>query len=467
MRILYLVSNNEFIAGGATVRDAVFVRGLVEAGHEVNAVSLYGPARIEGEKAYSAVFHSLGHNTLRRIFPRLSRIPNALATMVRKPRPVMNMTSLAVSGRGNDARGPMAVSLLAGSGKMQRREFSRLMEYLARKGGEKIDAVVLANTMLSGWAEPLMGYLSCPIVCLSQGSDRVIENLEEPYRSDARKLVRRNARLFRLVVTTSRYFAIRATESMALPPAKVKVVSPGVDVDAVTMAEPRRRDPFTIGFMGDIGPEKGLDILIDAVDGLVKDSRVDSMLWISGKVTDDRYWQRLRRRLDTAALRGRYKAFGELVGEERRKFMTGLSVFVVTSREPESRATHLMEAMAVGVPVVGPASGIIPEIFQEANGGLLVSSDAPAWMYGQALELLASMPDTADEMGRAGAKGVREHFSTRNAAVNLAAYIEEVTGKPQASSAEATGRYEKASSSTAIHRRANEAPMPEACKRVR
>ncbi len=450
MRILYLVSNNEFIAGGATVRDAVFVRGLLEAGHEVNAVSLYGPARIEGEKAYSGVFHPLGHNTLRRIFPRLSRIPNALATMVRKPRPVMNMTSLAVSGRGNDARGPMAVNLLAGSGKMQRREFARLMEYLARKGGGKIDAVVLANTMLSGWAEPLMGYLSCPIVCLSQGSDRIIENLEEPYRSDARKLVRKNARLFRLVITTSRYFAIRATESMALPPAKVKVVSPGADVDSITVVDPRQRDPFTIGFMANIGPEKGLDILIDAADGLVKDSQMDPMLWISGKVTDDRYWQRLRRRLDATGLRGRYKMFGELMGEERRRFMAGLSVFVVTSREPESRATHLLEAMAAGVPVVGPASGIIPEIFQEANGGLLVSSDAPAWMYGQALELLASMPATADEMGRAGAHGVREHFSTRSAAVNLAAYIEDATGTPQVSPTETTGRFEKTDRSSVI-----------------
>ena len=76
--------------------------------------------------------------------------------------------------------------------------------------------------MLSGLAEALRGNLGCPIVCLTQGSDRIIEALDEPYRSDARKLVRKNARLFRLVVATSRFFAIRATESLSLPASRVR-----------------------------------------------------------------------------------------------------------------------------------------------------------------------------------------------------------------------------------------------------
>ena len=48
MRILYLVGGKSMYAGGATVRDAAFVRGLRDAGHEVDAVSLHGPTSVDG-----------------------------------------------------------------------------------------------------------------------------------------------------------------------------------------------------------------------------------------------------------------------------------------------------------------------------------------------------------------------------------------------------------------------------------
>ncbi len=431
MRILYLVGGNEVIAGGATVRDAAFVRGLEDIGHDVLPVSMYGPTTVEGDLGHGRLFQPLGNNTLRRIFPRLSRVPSRISSIIRRPRPVMSMTSFAVSGKRADLRGPMAVSLLSGANKMQRREFSRLMEHVANRGGG-LDAVVLANTMLSGLAEPLKANLGCAVFCLSQGSDRLVEALEEPYRSDARKLVRRNARLFRRVVSTSRYFAIRATESLALPASRIKVVPPGIDADALFNPAPRRRQPFTIGYLAPIAKDKGLDILIDAVESLVHDTAVEPELWIAGRVEDNRYWSRLRRRLEAKELRARHKVFGLLDGMERRGFLEGLSVFVVPSREPESRGTQVLEAMAAGVPVVGPASGIIPEIFQYANGGLLVSSEAPAWMLAQALELIASMPDTADEMGRMASEGVAEYFSLESSARSLAEVIGEAIAEARA-----------------------------------
>jgi Glycosyltransferase len=423
MRILYLVGGNDVIAGGATIRDAAFVQGLAEAGHDVIAVSLFGPAGMEGEDGYSQLFKSFGNNTLRRIFPRLSHMPSTLASFVRSPRPAAgSMTSLAVMGKRIDPQGPLAVSLLSGTNKQQRRELSRLMEHVEKYPGP-VDAVVLANALLSGMAEPLQNSLGCPIICLSQGSDQVVEALDEPYRSDARKLVRKNARRFSVAVSTSRYFAIRATELMALPASRVAVVSPGVDIHAFSETRTRKRTPFTVGYMAPIRKEKGLDILIDAVDSLFKDTAIQPTLWIAGKVEDERYWSRLGRRLENHHMKHHHKVFGNLGGKERRAFMEGLSAFVVSSREPESRGTSLLEAMAAGVPVIGPAFGIIPEIFQHANGGLLVSSEAPSWMFAQALELLAAMPDTGDELGRTGRTGVREYFSIERAAKSLADII--------------------------------------------
>ena len=274
MRIAYLVAGNDSFGGGATVRDAAFVRGMLNAGHEVDAFSLYGYASIEGETRPSDIFTPLGRHSLSRIFPRLTKVPKILTSFSHLVRPVDNMTSIAVTGRRFDPNGPLVVDLLSGANKTQRSEFSRLMESLGRKPG-KIEVVVLANLILSGLAEAVRANIGCPIVCLSQGSDRIIESLEEPFRSDARKLVRKNSRYFRRVISSSRYFAIRATESLALPASRIKVVPPGVDAKAMDNPAPRKRIPFTIGYMAPIQKERGLDILLDAVDGLLNSAHLD------------------------------------------------------------------------------------------------------------------------------------------------------------------------------------------------
>lgn len=428
MRILYLVVGNDFVAGGATIRDAVFVKGLTEAGHEVEAVSLYGHVGVEGESGYSSVFKPLSSHTLRRYFPHLAKLPEALASFANGVRPLDNMTSAVAMGGRIDPKGPLAVGLLAGTNKLQRREFSRLATRLSGNAN-RVDAAVFSNVMLSGLAEPIRERFDCPIICLSQGADRFIEALEEPYRSETRRLARRNARLFRLVVASSRHFAIRAAEFLSLPAARIKVAPPGVDAEAMTHSEPRRREPFTVGYMAPIRKDKGLDILVEAMETLTAGGVQEAELWIAGRVEEERYWNRLCHRLEMARPRLSYRTFGSLGLRERRNFMMGLSAFAVSSREPESRATHMLEAMAAGVPVVGPAAGVIPEVFQQAAGGLLVSSDAPAWMFAQALEILATMPDTADEMGQAGRAGVREHFSMDRAAGRLCRIIEEALGK--------------------------------------
>lgn len=429
MRILYLVGGKNAYWGEATARDVAFVQGLAKGGHEVAAVSLSGSPQVE-DADDAALFHPLGQGKLQAMFPRLTRIPSTLTGLIKKPRPVVNMTSFAIDGHV-DRAGPQAVNRLAGRDAQLRRDFARLIEYL-KVNQFQPDVIILSNVMLSGLAEPLRGALGSRIVCLSQGSDRVIENLAEPYRSDARKLARKNARLMAMIVATSRFFAIRATEFLAVPPSRVKVVPPGVDLARLVNHAPRVREPFVIGFFAPISNRTGLDILVDSVDSLVRDTEVDPQLWIAGPVEDSRYWQRILRRLDANALKNRYRVLGPLDLKGRREFFPKLSVFAVSSREPESKGVIILEAMAMGIPVIGPSCGIIPEIFQYANGGLLVSSESPVWMYAQAFELLATIPETADQMGKTAAEGVARHFSVERSSAQLAALLEEVVAEKPA-----------------------------------
>jgi glycosyltransferase involved in cell wall biosynthesis len=70
----------------------------------------------------------------------------------------------------------------------------------------------------------------------------------------------------------------------------------------------------------------------------------------------------------------------------------------------------LMEAMAAGVPVVQPRTGAFPEIVERTGGGLIVEPGDPDALADGILALKHD-PALAESLGRAGAAGVREHYT--------------------------------------------------------
>ncbi len=76
----------------------------------------------------------------------------------------------------------------------------------------------------------------------------------------------------------------------------------------------------------------------------------------------------------------------------------------------EPKGMFLLEAMASGVPVVQPRRGAFPEIVETTGGGILVEPDNPDALADGLLELWRD-PARATALGKAGAAGVREHYS--------------------------------------------------------
>ena len=84
-------------------------------------------------------------------------------------------------------------------------------------------------------------------------------------------------------------------------------------------------------------------------------------------------------------------------------------LFVMSSVQ-EGLGTAVIDALALGKPVVGTCAGGIPEIIRDGETGRLVASADPAALAGGIIDLLAN-PERAKQMGRRGQEMARKNFS--------------------------------------------------------
>ena len=74
-----------------------------------------------------------------------------------------------------------------------------------------------------------------------------------------------------------------------------------------------------------------------------------------------------------------------------------------------------MEAMAMGVPVIAPDTGVFPEMMSLTNGGVLFPpQDADALAL--SIADLMDNPNRADAMGKLGAVGIERHYTAKQMA---------------------------------------------------
>jgi glycosyltransferase involved in cell wall biosynthesis len=84
-------------------------------------------------------------------------------------------------------------------------------------------------------------------------------------------------------------------------------------------------------------------------------------------------------------------------------------IFAQTSLA-EGFGLSVLEAMAMGLPVVATSVGGVPELVVDGETGLLVASREPAAFAG-ALEQLLDNPERAYSMGQRGCDRARQEFS--------------------------------------------------------
>lgn len=176
---------------------------------------------------------------------------------------------------------------------------------------------------------------------------------------------------------------------------------------------------LTIGFVGRLETYKGVQTLIEAIRLVPSQARL--RLVIAG-ITDDP--ENLRMIEQAAARESRIELVGPLPHDRIPAFLESLDILAVPSRWMETGPIVVLEAQAMGVPVMGADLGGIAERIRDGIDGWLLPFDEPqAWA--------AAMQQAAIDRGQVAVRAANSK-RTRTAtdvAAEMAALYGEVHGR--------------------------------------
>ena len=201
------------------------------------------------------------------------------------------------------------------------------------------------------------------------------------------------------------------------PKNRVVVIHNAVDLgrfDAPPNAEYRRRlekyfdspPQLIVGAAGRLSPEKGFDVLIDAVK-TATDRSFGVVLFGDGFLREQ-----LQARIDAAGIADRFKLAG--FTDELDKFLPWFDVFVQSSHTEGFPCVNI-EAMACRVPILATSVGGVPEQIEPERNGLLVPPNDPGALAA-ALERLLGDGNLRKRFGDESRHRVETEFTCREQA---------------------------------------------------
>ena len=206
-------------------------------------------------------------------------------------------------------------------------------------------------------------------------------------------------------------------------PEALHVVRCGVDTSRFTprptTLDAPERTPFRIVIVASLERRKGHRILFEAVRRVV-DEGVDVVVDVVGDGPDAADVARDVERLDLGV---RVRLLGGLPSPDVVRVLHRADAFVLPSlTQPDGKMegipVALMEAMAVGLPVVATDMSGIPELVIDGSTGLLVAEGSVDELAAAVCTLVGS-PGRASVLATAGAAHVRDEFDDRRNAERL------------------------------------------------
>jgi glycosyltransferase involved in cell wall biosynthesis len=208
---------------------------------------------------------------------------------------------------------------------------------------------------------------------------------------------------------------------------RMHVVHMGVDLLLYTPSQTEPSVP-TIGYLSRMCAEHGLEILVDAFILLKANEKLKPIrLRISGgrSAADEPFIQRVQGKLAAAGVLDDVDFLESFDRHARLDFLQSLSVLSVPEPQPVAYGLYVLEALAMGVPVVEPAIGCFPETIEMTGGGVLYEPNT-AERLAEVLTPLLVDGHAARKLGAEGREGVRRVFDVQQTAGEMLRVCEHI-----------------------------------------
>ena len=271
----------------------------------------------------------------------------------------------------------------------------RMLNELRRFFRGKFDVIHTHNTYPHIYATLAARWARIPIVVQTRHGQRM------GYSRKDHLLYRLVAIWVDRIVAVSNDAAKLCIQEDKIPESKVVTIWNGIDPDAFSFAGPKL-EPTAIA-VGRLAKEKGFDTLLRAT-AIVGKQIPEFRLRFVGDGDQRPELERLSQELNL-------KSHVEFLGERSDvSSLMSQSGFYVSSSLSEGISLTILEAMAVGLPVIATAVGGNPEIVIENETGYLVPVSNPEAMARKMIELCNSRSQWPN-LGAIGRDRLIEHFS--------------------------------------------------------
>ncbi len=394
MKIVQLSPGAGDMYCGNCLRDNALAGELVRQGHDLCMVPLYLPLTLDEEDRSrdTPVFFSGVNVYLEQKLPIYRYAPRFLRRLFASKR-LLKAVGGRAAGTHPSQVGDLTVSMLRGEHGRQATELTELCRWLKPHEPE---VVSFSNALLLGMHGEIKAETGAKTVCFLTGEDAFLDGLTEPYRTEAWDLVRKHAARVDLLSVPSRYFAGYMENRLALPPGRVRVLPPGLNLDGYENTPPilEAKTPV-LGYFARLNHGKGLDVLAEAFVELRRRGRFPNLRFEIGgaqKSWDLPFLTDIESRLTAAGLREQATIHRNVTREEKIALLRNMTLFSVPTRLNEAFGLFVLESHAAGVPGLFPDRGVFPEILAETGGGLLFEPENPISLADTAEELLGDEP---------------------------------------------------------------------------
>lgn len=429
MKIAYLVpgTGGAFYCGNCH-RDRMFVTIMKNnPGTEVTAIPLYlMPNRDNfGDDFEQEVFFGAISLYVKERVPALRNMPAFLEKLLDSP-PMLRFAARQAGSTTPEGLEKTTIDMITGNSPFLSKETEKLLDHLSQHG--KPDIIHLSNALLIGLAYNIKKLAGIPVICSLQNEDDWINEMEEPYRSEAWRLIGKATEVVEKFVSSSEYYKNFIVSKTGIDPAKIEVIHP-VDKPEFRVPPKGPETKPSIGYFSRLSTANGLDKFVGAYLILKKDFP-DLQIHLCGGYTasDKTFVKEQLARIHGAGHDADMHLHNNFTGPEKESFFQNIDLLSVPVRKADAWGQYLIESISTGVPVVQPATGASPEIVTMTGGGVVYENDTPEGLA-QAMAVLLNDRDKRMALRESGITSLDGELSPAKMKERIKTVYSTVTGK--------------------------------------